>query len=30
MKEKKFAPEEIVFSRGEVANKLIFILSGEL
>lgn len=30
MKEKKFTPEEIVFSRGEVANKLIFILSGEL
>jgi hypothetical protein len=30
IKEKKFAPEEIVFQRGELVQKMIFILSGEL
>lgn len=30
LKEKKYAPEEEIFSQGEIASKLIFVLSGEL
>jgi len=30
IKEKKFAPEEIVFTKGELVTKMIFILSGEI
>lgn len=30
MKEKKVAPEEIVFKEGDFANKLIFIIDGSI
>lgn len=30
IKERKYAPDEILFQKSEIANKLIFILSGEI
>ena len=30
VKEKKYTPEEEIFSKGEIANRLIFILKGEV
>ena len=30
MKEKKCVPEEIIYNNGDIADKLIFVLSGEL
>lgn len=30
IREKKFAPEEEIFSRGELSSKLIFVLRGEI
>ena len=30
MKEKKCVPEEIIYNSGDIADKLIFVLSGEL
>lgn len=30
MKEKKCVPEEIIYNSGDITDKLIFVLSGEL
>jgi CRP-like cAMP-binding protein len=30
IKEKKFVPEEVIIQQGEVASKLIFLLSGSI
>ena len=30
LKEKKFTPEEDIFTKGEPVNKLIFVLKGEI